>query len=177
MATPASGTISMNNMNTEILRAGGTATVDMNTIRTRFGGSGAISFSDLHDCEGFTVTCGEFNTKFGTSTGFHDGIYGSVSPDEGDGRVQFAANCWIYTISSGTGNPGIAGCELSQTSTTDTMNGDAVTAGYRATDVTRIVTANVSRGGIFGLSNSTFSNFIFDYTMPGSGTIHCLIKF
>ncbi len=52
MPTPSSGAISMNDMRSEITRATGSA-LGMDEIRTRYGGSGAISFSDLYDSEGF----------------------------------------------------------------------------------------------------------------------------
>ena len=64
MPTPTSGAISMNDMNVQITRASGTATISMDTIRTRYGGSGAISFNDLYNTEGFTLTCGVFSSKF-----------------------------------------------------------------------------------------------------------------
>lgn len=173
MPTPASGTISMGNMNTEILRAGGTATVDMNTIRTRFGGSGAISFSDLHDCEGFTVTCGTYTDKFISADGFLRVFNtGSVSPDEGGGMIQFAANSYLSGMSSQPAGTGSA-ADISFSTSTNPFDSTGITAGYAGTDVTRIVVANTARS-IVG-SSAIGTNFTFD--MPASGTLHCLIKF
>lgn len=176
MPTPASGAISMNDMNVQITRASGTATVDMNTIRTRYGGSGAISFSDLRDSEGFTINPALYSDKFITSHGWADDQYGSVSPDEGNGRVQFAANSWLTNVIefNTSGNTAI---EIFPTSTTYTGNGTQVTAGYKTTDVTRVVMANTSRTISSPSSNNSSSWLYIDYDMPTSGTIHCLFKF
>jgi hypothetical protein len=173
MPTPASGAISMNDMNVQITRASGTATVSMDTIRTRYGGSGAISFSDLYDTEGFTVTCAAYSSKFvnfeGWSTIF---ATGSVSPNESNGSVQVAANSYIYQLYSG---PGAAdGAQMNFGNIPGTLNNaNAITAGYRGTDVTRIVTANTSRT----ITNSSNNGINFTYDAPSSGTIHCLVKF
>ena len=172
MPTPASGTISMNDMRTEINRAT-TSSISMEEMRTRYGGSGAISFSDLYDCEGFTVTCAAYSSKFinfeGWSTIF---ATGSVSPNESNGSVQVAAASYIYQLNSG---PGTAdGAQMNFGNIPGTAgNTNAITDGYRGTNVTRIVTANTSRS-ITGSQN----NFItFTYDAPSSGTIHCLVKF
>ena len=173
MPTPASGAISMNNMNTEILRVGGTATVSMNTIRTRYGGSGQISFSDLRKAEGFTVTCGTYVSKFFSFDGWNVFIgTGSVSPNEASGCLQFATNSFLNQLTGGTGSSssGTAVGISSDTAGTDT----GVTVGYRAGDITRIVTENISRT----LEAPSTDNFrLFTYDVPSSGTITCLIKF
>jgi hypothetical protein len=171
MATPASGAISMNDMNVEITRAGGTATISMDTIRTRYGGSGAISFNDLRKSEGFTVTCGTYVSKFFSFDGWNSGIStGSVSPNETSGWVQFAANSYLTSMTAGTGSDDIAAIGLAAHTDFTTAG---ITAGFKGGDVTRIVTANVSRS--LGASADEYRYFTYD--MPSSGTINCLIKF
>jgi hypothetical protein len=171
MPTPASGAISMNDMNVQITRASGTATISMDTIRTRYGGSGAIAFSDLYDTEGFTVTCGTYTSKFINFDGWSTPLsIGSVSPNEASGMVQFAANSYLTSMTAGTG--GSTGASVSLSSNT-TFDSTGITAGYRGGDVTRIVTANTSRS----LGSNTDNSRNFTYDMPSSGEIHCLIKF
>lgn len=170
MATPASGAISMNDMNVQITRASGTATLSMDTIRTRYGGSGAISFNDLYNTEGFTLTCGVFSSKFVTYNGYSEGVIGSVSPAEVSSRVQFAANSYLESMIALSGTPTTT---LSALASTPGGNGSGITAGFKGTNVTRVVAANTSRT-ITASSNDTFS---YTYTMPGTGTIHCLLKF
>jgi hypothetical protein len=161
----------MNDMNVEILRASGTATISMETIRTRYGGSGAISFGDLYKSEGFTVTCSTYVTKFVSFDGWNTPFgVGSVSPNEASGTLQFAANSYLAQMTAGTG--GDTASAIGLASKTD-FNTTGITAGFRGGDVTRIVTANTSRS----LGSSTDSSRGFTYDMPSSGTIHCLIKF
>lgn len=170
MPTPASGAISMNDMNVEIVRASGTATVDMSTIRTRYGGSGAISFNDLRKVEGFTVTCGTYSSKYLSYDGWNPGTStGSVSPNEVSGTLQFAANSYLLNMTASIGSATDAGMQISA----NTSGSTGVTAGYRGDSVTRIVTANTSRSIVSSSEQATG----FTYDMPSSGTIHCLIKF
>ena len=173
MPTPASGAISMDNMRDEITR--GTGAVSMSEIRTRYGGSGAISFSDLYASEGFTVTCDRYVNKYFSFDGWHNSFAtGSVSPNEGGGLIQFAANSYLYQMNStaGTGADGLGA--LSSNGVGGSTTG--ITAGYQGTDVTRVVTANVSRTLDTWATSSTAA-FYFGYDFPESGTIHCLIKF
>lgn len=180
MATPESGAISMNDMRTHINRAT-TSSISMSEMRTRYGGSGQISFSDLRKCEGFTINPTRYNTggKFSSNIdGWQDGLFGSVSPDEGDGRVQFAANSWLYYASENdTYTAGTTTVGIEPTSTSAGGGGDSVTAGYKVTNVSRMVFANSSVSISNPISNSTYSTFDASYNMPTSGTIHCLIKF
>ena len=173
MPTPASGTISMNDMRTEINRATGSA-IGMDEMRTRYGGSGAISFSDLYNSEGFIVTCGRYTSKFVNFDGWWTifaGV-GSVNPAESNNSLQVAANSFVISVRA-NGNtssdtaflalgsiPGAAG------------NNAAITTGFRGTNITRLVTANTSRS-ITASSNDSVS---FAHDIPSSGTIHCLIK-
>jgi hypothetical protein len=172
MPTPASGAISMNDMRTEINRAT-TSSISMSEMRTRYGGSGAISFSDLYDTEGFIVTCAAYSSKFvnfeGWSTIF---TTGSVSPNESNGSVQVAANSYIYQLYAGAGASTSAQMNFGNIpgGLTDL---NAITAGYRGTDVTRIVTANTSRT----ITSSSNNGISFTYDTPSSGEIHCLVKF
>jgi hypothetical protein len=161
----------MNDMNVEITRASATATLSMDTIRTRYGGSGAISFSDLYKSEGFTVTCGTQTSKFFSIDGFNIfASVGSVSPNESNGQIQFAANSFLNAMQAPNGADTGSNITIGPTN----GGGDVgVTAGFRGDSVTRIVTANTSR--TLGFSDENQRQFTYD--MPASGTIHCLIKF
>lgn len=170
MATPASGAISMDNMRDEITR--GTGAVSMSEIRTRYGGSGAISFSNLYASEGFTVTCGTYTSKFYSVDGFYPiTSIGSVSPNESGGLIQFAANSYLWQFVSTAGGSTDGYGSLSSNGMGGSSTG--ITAGYEGTDVTRVVTANVSRT----IVSTNPANFSFTYDFPSSGTIHCVIKF
>jgi hypothetical protein len=182
MPTPASGAISMNDMRTHINRATGSA-ISMSEMRTRYGfPSGGISFADLYDVEGFVVTIGSVTNKFGTDEGWRDQDFegiGSVSPNESGtslGRVQVAAASWLQGLFS----PGLANTtfqlSITENTTAQFGQGDLVTAGYRATDLTRIVIANTAYA-FTGYSNSSVSYATGDYNFPASGTVHCLVKF
>lgn len=172
MPTPGSGAISMNDMNVQITRASGTATLSMDTIRTRYGGSGAISFNDLRKSEGFTVAPEDFNNKYLNADGWSAGSFGSVSPDEGGGRIQFAANSYIGAMYSGDGtNSGGIMYMYSDTALATT----GWTSGFAPSNTTRIVTANTSRS-ITGTSDD-IGYVQFTYDWPSTGTIHCLVKF
>lgn len=172
MPTPASGAISMNDMRTHINRATGSA-IGMDEMRTRYGGSGAISFSNLYNSEGFTVTCAAYTSKFvnfeGWSTVF---AVGSVSPNEVNGTVQVAANSYIYQLYSGSGASTTAQMNFADNNGA-VANVNTITAGYRGTNVTRLVTANTSRT----ITSSSNNGVTFTYDAPTSGTIHCLVKF
>lgn len=177
MTTPASGAISMNDMRTHINRAT-TSSISMDEMRTRYGGSGAISFSDLYDSEGFTVTCSFYRSKFINFDGWSDFFaIGSVSPDEGDGRISFATNSWLATLQTATLATGNTTLQLYNSSTNATPTDAGMTTGYNASDVTRVVTANTSRTIQLQVANSTYNSVIVGYTTPNSGTIHCLVKF
>ena len=170
MPTPSSGAISMNDMRSEINRAT-SSSISMEEMRTRFGGSGAISFSDLYKCEGFTVTCGTQTSKFFSIDGWSVfTAVGSVSPNESNGHVQFAANSFLAYMQAIAGTS-----DASEVGIYANNGGEfaGVTAGFRGDSITRIVTANTSRS--LGTGGEYFRPFTYD--MPSSGTIHCLIKF
>lgn len=182
MVTPASGQISMLDMRSEITR--GTGAISMSEVRTRYGGSGQINFSDLYDSEGFQVTSGFFRSKFVNRDGYSTlaAYIGSVDPAEGTAtaggntRLSFVAGSWLAGMHTtiGTANTVI---ELVSAQTAAIANGTAVATGYKPTDITRVVIANVSRTiQSTSVSNTTsFANV--NYTMANSGTVHCLIKF
>jgi hypothetical protein len=180
MPTPASGTISMNDMRTEINRAT-SSSISMQEMRTRYGGSGAISFSDLYDTEGFQITVGSETSKFGTANGWSRefGAFGNINPEESGslGLVQFAANSYALALASDvTGNVYISISHVNNA----LPNGDLVTSGYKTTDLTRMVMANTSYSIISATSNSSVSLAYIGtaYTFPANGTvIHCLVKF
>jgi hypothetical protein len=169
MPTPTSGTISMLNMRTEITR--GSGAISMSEVRTRYGGSGAISFSALYKTEGFVVSCATYSDKFFTGDGwFQVFSFGSVTPNENNGHVQFAANSFLggaYSTPAGSGADGAFAIYG------NTAFSGGVTSGFRGSDVTRVVTANTSRT-ITGVSET---QTLFSYDFPASGTVHCLIKF
>ena len=172
MPTPTSGAISMNDMNVQITRASGTATISMDTIRTRYGGSGAISFGDLYKSEGFTVAPADFSSKFLTADGWSAGAFGSISPDEGSGHIQFAANSYAGAMYSGDGTNSSALLYI-YSNTGGSVGG--YTSGFAPSNTTRIVTANTSRS--ITSSDDTNGFVAFTYDWPSTGTIHCLVKF
>lgn len=173
MPTPASGAISMNDMRTHINRAT-SSSISMSEMRDRYGGSGAISFSDLYDCEGFTANPGAYTSKFVNLDGWELRIWGvgSVSPNEATG-IQIAANSYIGGMYSDAGASTTATIALYANTTLETTNG-TFTAGYAAGDITRIVTANTSRT-LGSTASDSIKNYTYDW--PTSGTIHCLVKF
>jgi hypothetical protein len=169
MPTPSTGAISMLDMRNEITRGAGA--ISMSEVRTRYGGSGAISFNDLRNSEGFIITCGTYSDKFGSFDGWSKiTSTGSVNPNESNGTVQFAANSFLW---EGTSSP--AGSSDGRFGIYDSNStlGSNVTVGFRGFDVTRAVTANTSRT----ITNSSTTSVDFDYGFPASGTVHCLIKF
>lgn len=173
MPTPASGQISMNDMRTHINRATGSA-ISMSEMRTRYGGSGQINFSDFYDCEGFTANPAAFTSKFVNVDGWDRRafLFGSISPDEANG-IQFAASCYVGGMYSGTGTATDSNIYLYSDTGTGSSNG-SFSAGYTSADITRIVTANTSR--TLGATNGDWQ-LAFTYDWPTSGTVHCLVKF
>lgn len=172
MATPASGAISMNNFRTEITRAT-SSSISMSEVRTRYGGSGAISFNDLRKVEGFVITSGTKNDKFASYDGY-DSLFavGVVTPTDSNALLSFAANSWLSSIySTPAGSFSSSTIYLSSSNTYASYTG--FTTGFKGSDITRIVTANTSR--TLGASANTYKSFTYDF--PSSGTIHCLVKF
>lgn len=163
-------------MRNEITRGAGA--ISMSEVRARYGGSGAISFSDLRKCEGFTANPANYNFSSKYITLNLDGwdarmyLYGSISPNEANG-IQVAANSYIGSMYSDAGTSTTGVLQLYANTSTDQSN-TGYTTGFRAIDVTRIVTANVARS-----ITSTYANNIVYYTYdwPTTGTIHCLVKF
>ena len=178
MPTPASGTISMNDMRNEINRATASA-ISMSEMRDRYGGSGALSFSDLYKCEGFTVNPANITQSSKYININYDGFdlrifgpFGSVSPNEASG-IQIAANSYIGGSYSTGGTSTDARLNLFSNTTLESANG-TFTSGYNALNVTRIVTANVARSIVSTVDQSVV-NYTYDW--PTTGTIHCLVKF
>jgi hypothetical protein len=172
MPTPTSGQISMLDMRAEITR--GTGAISMSEVRTRYGGSGQINFSDLYKSEGFIATCGTYSDKFSSEDGV-DVVafnFGSFNPNEANGRVQFAANSYLGRFTSTPSGIGDAAA-LTVYSNANSAFGGGVTVGFTGDSITRIVTANVARG----LNAATENTREFTYDFPSSGTVHCLVKF
>lgn len=186
MPTPASGAISMNDMRTHINRATSSA-IGMDEMRARYGGSGAISFSDLYNTEGFTINPARYYSasKFftanndGWSSGGFPGAFGSVSPAESNGMVQFATNSflkWMYQDNIFDPNSVTLGIDNNTNPDDfDDTSGNNITAGYKGGNITRVVVANASLSIVN--SGNTFSTVSTTYDMPTSGTVHCLVKF
>ena len=184
MPTPASGAISMDDMRTHINRAT-SSSISMSEMRTRYGGSGAISFSDLYDSEGFTINPARYYTSSKFFTANNDGwsvqsvligVFGSISPNESNGMVQFAAASFLVNVSEDNiYDPGNTALGFRENNNPDDFpgNNSNITAGYRGGDVTRVVLANTSYSVISSANNYA----IVTYNMPTSGTIHCLVKF
>ena len=182
MPTPGSGAISMNDMRTHINRATGSS-ISMTEMRTRYGGSGAIAFSDLRKAEGFTINPVRVyvSGKIAQNTdGWAEGFspQGSISPNENNGRLQFAdASFLLQVLEDNIFNPGTTQLAITQNNSIGFGDGTAVTAGFKATDITRVVIANTSRTITSATSDSGTSAAFISYDMPTSGTLHCLIKF
>lgn len=174
MPTPSSGAISMNNMRSEITRATSSA-LSMSEIRTRYDGSGAISFNSLYKVEGFTITTADAGIKFVTFRGMDrrgqafGTNFGSVSPDEANG-VQVAANSYIGAI---YGDAGVSNVTIYFQASSTGTGVTGITSGFQGTSVSRVVTANTNRS--LGSSSTNFVDFV--YTLPATTTIHCLVKF
>lgn len=169
MATPKTGAISMDDMRSEINRAP-SSSISMSEMRTRYGGSGAISFSDLRGAEGFTISIGFYSSKFGNYYGYYPATStGGAFPDELDSgsnfSIRFAANSYMSGLTSYN--------VLSLTSS-ENYTDTGFTTGFAGTDVTRIVLANTNTS-LEG-SGPNFRYFS-GYSFPSSGTIHCLVKF
>lgn len=184
MPTPASGAISMNDMRTHINRATGSS-ISMSEMRDRYGGSGAISFSDLYDSEGFTINPARYYASSKFFSANNDGwsvqptllgVFGSISPTESNGMVQFAAASFLEALyEDNIYDPGLTVVALRPDNNPDNWPGDSntITAGYKGGDISRVVLANTSRS-----INAQANNYAsVSYDMPTSGTIHCLIKF
>lgn len=166
MATPTSGSISMLNMRSEITR--GSGAISMSEVRTRYGGSGAISFSNLYAAEGFVVTCGQYFSKFFNSDGWYINSYGSVSPNESNGCVQVATGAFI----AGVYDTVVAPTYVFLSGTSSATGDPAV--GWRGTDIIRVVVSNTNQA-FSGATNTTVT--CTNLNMPASGTVHCLVQF
>jgi hypothetical protein len=181
MATPKPGNpISMLDMRNEITRAGSGA-IDMSTLRTLYGGSGAISFSDLQACEGFVIsTANTAGTKGVYSSGWDVLGTGSISPSELSGFMQIATNSFISSIltQNDAGGPPNGTTTLlsfdNDANISTPANNSLITAGYTVADITRVVTANTARS-INTPAAPTLASI--NYTMPQTGSINFLIKF
>ena len=170
MATPASGSISMLDMRSEITR--GTGAISMSEVRTRYGGSGSISFSNLYAAEGFVVTNGSYTSKFVSYNGWAPSTFtGSVSPAESNGRILIVSTSFVSQIITDIANPTT---RASITISSDNVgNQNLPAAGWRGTDLIRIVAANTAR-----TINSSANNFAyFTFTVPSSGLTHYLVQF
>ena len=173
MPTPASGTISMDNMRDEITRSAGS--VSMSEIRTRAGRSGAISFSQMYGCEGWTQVNGYYASKTTTWQGWHPLATGSsVSPEESGGSGPAGV---VFSLTS----PGSRATAFYKVSTSansllsfsNTTGGTtAFTTNYQPSDVTRLVAANVSQS--FTTSSTAVAT---PYVVANTGTIHCMVQF
>lgn len=171
MATPASGTISMLNMRSEITR--GTGAISMSEVRTRYGGSGAISFNELYACEGFVQTNGSTSTKFVTFNGWHafQGPTGSVTPNESGGTVVVVSSAPGSRIYSNFQVSGQANAVLGLANNT---NGSTISSGWQGTNIVRMVCGNTARTIV---SQAAAQINWQGLTMPSSGSLHNLVKF
>jgi hypothetical protein len=177
MATPSSGAISMNNFRTEITRATGSS-ISMNEVRTRYGSTGAISFSQLYKVEGFTASPANyavFNKYVDTNLdgwSYREFAFGSVSPNEASG-IQVAANSFIVSMNSPGGASAGGELALYDSSSGISGNSSTITSGFQGTNISRIVTANTSRS----ITGSSAVSIYYTYDWPTTGTIHCLVQF
>ena len=150
----------------------------MSTVRTRYGGSGAISFNDLRAFEGFTASPTSLSTKFTQYEGwqYRFNAHGSVSPNESSG-VQVATNSYIIgmNVQTPTACSTFSNANINLADGASGITTGGIAAGWRGTDITRVVTANGSR--TLGWQAATIGAAYYTYNWPTSGTIHCLVKF
>lgn len=181
MATPKTGAITAQNLNTEIARASTTATISMSDMRTRMNTTGAISFDDLRGVCSYTVTQGYFDGgKTGATYGYIApwgvGAAGSISPAtaNGDHQIQASVNSYIigcYTNSLDVSNARIV---LNPMSGQYPLGGEVVAAGWRGSNISRICIANSSKT----ITSSTNTEMVFTHTMANNNSATTLlIKF
>ena len=158
MATPT-GQIAFSDLNTELLRAGSTAQLNMNSAGQRlgYGGSSQVSISELKKSFGATVTCGTYTDKFGTTTGFAPGI----GPPPGIGSMDSAT----YT-------PGYSFSYLATGFGLNSLQSSPSAPGFAFDTINRFALDNSTRGISIPGYPASADVLPFDGpAMPGSGTI------
>jgi hypothetical protein len=154
MATPT-GQIAFSDLNTELLRAGSTAQLNMNTagVRLGFGSTSQLSISELKKAWGATITCGSITNKFGTRSGYDS----SVSPAIGSmDSITYTPGNEIGTIQTGEFGTSYGGYFF--------------LPGYLPTNVNRWCLADASRT-IDSACNDSGIVYWSGYNMPTSGTV------
>jgi hypothetical protein len=160
MATPATGAISFADLNTQLLQAGSTAQVSMNSAAQRlgFGATSQVSISELRKAYGATVTCDFFSDfKFVSLWG-----YFAFFPL---GSVDNASIVSSQTLEI-AGTAGDGGLNPVSTS----FGFVNVASGYEGTNVNIVATANTSRTIDSGPTTST-EVYMTGYNFPSSGTV------
>lgn len=174
MATPASGEIDFNDIRTHIFQNASLTSVNMSDTRTRYGGSGALSLSDLYATAGWIQTNGQTVTKFVTINGWNylSGPTGSVTPnDTGDNRVVIRSTAPGSRLEGNFNAGGDNVLDLGNNSA-----GSTLSSGFSGSDVIRIVLANTNQTGTITSQTATAVNYSGG-TIGTSGTQHCLVKF
>lgn len=165
-ATPKTGQIAFSDLNTGILNAGSTASLNMNTAAQRMGYSttGQVSISLLRGCSGGTISI-----AFQPPTKFVPGFYG-YSAAYGLGSITGATYQSPFLVQSLTG-PGSPSTVTSFFLADGSYN--APTSPWQGTDVTRACTADTSRT----ITGTTASGVDITYTMPTTGSLTWGLKF
>jgi hypothetical protein len=168
-ATPRSGQIAFSDLNTGILNAGSTASLNMNTAAVRMGYSstGQVSLSQLRGCSGGTFTIG-----YVPPSKFISGFYGYSAIIGPAGSITgeiYQSPFRITDLTQPDSVPSSTRFYLSSGS----PNFTAPTSPWRASDITRACIADAVRSGT-GADDTTYNT---NFNMPTSGTLTWGLKF
>lgn len=166
-ATPRSGQIAFSDLNTGILNAGSTDSLNMNTaaVRMGYGSTSQVSISLLRGCSGGTITIG-----FYPPSKFLPGSYG-YSALYSIGSITGATYQSPFLVTALTGPDSFPSTQ-SQFLLTDSSY-IAPTSPWQGLDVTRACTADTSRT-ITGTADLSVD---ITYTMPTTGSLTWGLKF
>ena len=167
-ATPRSGQIAFSDLNTGILNAGSTASLNMNTaaVRMGYGSTSQVSISLLRGSSGGTFTIG-----YSPPSKFLPGYYGysqvfSIGSITGD---TYSSPWKVSDITQMQGAPSTTRFFLSS----GAPDYNVPSSPWRAYDITRACIADAVQSG----SADSNQNFNTSYNMPTSGTLSWGLKF
>jgi hypothetical protein len=167
-ATPRSGQIAFSDLNTGILNAGSSASLNMNTaaVRMGYGSTSQVSLSQLRGCSGGTMTIG-----YSPPSKFLPGYYGysdifNIGSITGD---TYSSPWRVSDITQPDGFPSSTRFFLSS----GEPDFNIPSSPWTAYDITRAALADAVQSG----SADSNSNFNTSYNMPTSGTITWGLKF
>ena len=167
--TPKTGQIAFSDLNTGILNAGSTASLNMNTaaVRLGFGSTAQVSISNLRGCTGGTLTVG-----YRTGSKFVSGGYGYDRVISTTG----SATGVTYRASDGTAVNQMMDLDFDNNRVFCTMaksDTSAPDAAYDAPALNRVAYDDSVRSII----STGAGSYDCTYTMPTSGTISWGLRF